>query len=212
MFACLLAVSSYSQSAFKPVKVDDVITISFPGEVTKQDTTAQNVHTHQLYLNTDTETFIIQKLDLKNITQDKNTLPDDKEGLLSVYKDFAEGYVNGMASRSYKLLDQGEIAIDGTIGYVVRMKLAKQIVGQARFLNIGDHAYIAGYYNATDYTKAKAEAFFSTIDVAEKHPPQYNADNTSSAYKAGRVAGVLFLLLVAIGIVIYLLAGKRARR
>ena len=204
--------SSYSQNSFKPVKVDDVVTLSFPGEVTKQDTTAGNTHIFQLYLNNETETFLIQKLDLKDVVADKNTIPDDKEGLLATYKEFAEGYVNGMASRSYKLLDEGEIAIDGNVGYMVRMKLGKKIVGQARFLNIGDHAYIAGYYNATDYSKAKAEAFFSTIDVAEKHPPQYNADNTSSAYKAGRGAGVLFLLVAAIAVGVYLLAKKRAKQ
>lgn len=196
---CLSGLQSYAQQSLKPVKFDELITISFPGETTKLDTIAENTTIYQQYVNTGNETYILQRLPLD---QAATIHPDNKSSLMNVYEEFGKGYIEGLHVHQYKLLDQSEIEIDGFVGYKVRMKSGKKKVGHAHMLIYGDYLYIAAYFNQTDFNTPNAEAFLNSFTVRDKSKEQYEGDTEeeSAAYNAGRIFGRVAIFIILAGI------------
>lgn len=202
-FALLFClVNGYAQQNFKPVKFDDVITVSFPGDVVELDTIVDNVRAYQLFTNSGNETFMMQKISLKDVFSGGVGAPDDKESLMKSYQKVAQGYVDGI-DRSYKILNSSEIEMEGKTGIKVRLKAAKIIVAQIRIFYLADDAYIALYHNAVDYNKKNAEEFFNSMKVTAKDASQYTSvgKENQTAYKVGQALGYILFVGLLVGVI-----------
>ena len=187
-------------------KIDELINIHLPGNVTKLDTIIKDVSVKNFFSQINNETYLIQKTQLDEKENELNGLPSDIEGLRKSYNGCIKGFANSMKVNGYALSNSSEFKRDGYVYFkasFINSKELKKKVVEANFLILNEHAYIITYINNIDFNEKNKDDFMNSIKIEQSLKPSQTVGN-SVAYKAGYISGTVCFYLLLFGFIIFL--------
>lgn len=197
LLGCVL--HGYSQ---KPISVDEYMTIPMPGKFFQLDTTINNVRLIQKYSVVRYASYIVQKLPIEK-EEGKLSLPHDKKSLDVTYLGMEKGFLEGVSANGFEKLSASDTTMNGLDWHIVKLKMQKRPVGEARFLVLGESIYSISYIDPAEYMPDAARSFFSGITIKKDHPGQFAGEGPG--YRRGYIIGVIIAGLALLGGFIFLI-------
>ncbi len=187
-------------------KIDELININFPGNVTKIDTIVGNISVENFFSQINNETYIVQKTQLGEKENELNSLPSDIESLRKSYNDFIKGSTTSMKASGYTFSNSSEFKRDKYIFFKASFNDSKELnkkVFEVNYLILNEHSYMLTYFNNVDFNEKNKDDFMNSIKIESSLKPSQTIGNTSD-FKAGYIAGKIFCYLLILGIIIFL--------
>lgn len=183
-------------------KIDELININLPGNVTKLDTIIKDVPVKNFFSQINNETYLIQKTKLDERNNELNNLPSDIESLRKSYNECIKGYTKSMKVNGYTFSNSSEFKRDKYLYFKASFNDSNESnkkVIEANFLILNEHTYIITYLNNIDFNEKNKDDFMNSIKIDSSLNPSQTIGN-SYAYKTGYIIGYLLLL----GVIIFL--------
>jgi len=203
---------SFTISIFGQTEVDEYVSINIPGNVIKLDTIAQRLHVLNFHSENETETYLIQRIEIDSKESELNGLPYDLNSLKKTYQDIIRGQLKGMEKTDFSFKDSTEIKIDKFIGYKIRYNNSDTGMqnAESNILILNEYAYVAIYVNGTDFNDINKNKFLNSLKVNEANNPRQMIGNPSG-FKVGYILGKLFFYGLLIFGVIFLIKKLRKK-
>lgn len=219
----LLATLLYGGNFYGQTKVDDLVSIEFPGTVLRNDTTQYKPKVLKVYTKKGDELYLLQRLAIYR-EEDLKRLPASAKQLDDFYKEILAGLIKGMERNGYLFRDSTQIKQGGFKAYSLTyedLKSGKQCA-ESKVILLNKSIYSATYASREHFDFFNKDNFLSslTIDMT-KNPQQIvegslptspvvgdSVKNPSSAYKMGykfgRILGKAFFFVLIIAIVLFI--------
>ncbi|MFD2909409.1 hypothetical protein ACFSX9_11785 [Flavobacterium ardleyense] len=163
----------FSVITFAQTKIDEHITVKFPGEpqtfedVTKSDTLNQNYQSvlNAYYLNSDQESYVVLRVSVVVNDDLEPDLPASKKELLKNYKNFVTQHITDMAQKNLLFKDSTQIMLNDLIAYKITFKASdsEEENGESLLLFANGISYVFIYSKVDSYSKGNKEKFFKSI-------------------------------------------------
>lgn len=176
------------------MKIDDNISIKFPGKIERFDTIASGVSLKTFYYNTTDESYVVIRTQLDNLEY-----PSSETELKKYYKTLSKTYIEKFQKKGLALKDSSFININELL--VLKLKLkdidSQSQNGESLILFADKTLYVFVYSKVLKYDEANKSSFLKSISFNDDLK-QINEKSslTSILIKLGLL--ILLLLLIRI--------------
>lgn len=205
----ILSISVHAQT-----KIDELVLINIPGEVSKLDTIVQNYSIKNFVSHIDNATYLVQKLKIDDGDDDLNDLPSNTESLRKSYNDCIKGFAITMKEGGYIFSNSSEFKRDDYIFFKASFSNAEELnkkVVESNFLILNENAYVLSYFNNVDFNEKNKEDFMNSIKIASSLKPSQTIGKGDD-YKLGYMAGTITCYLFVLGGILFLYFKFRKKR
>lgn len=204
--ALLLSVVSFGQTT-----IDALVTVTFPGEVTKKDTVVSNMPILSYSSLEGNAMYSIERIIIDSSEDELNNLPSDLESLDTFYKGFENGYKKSLLAMGFRPGSSNEFIINSYKGRQVSFSQNNLKAVESRILILNEYVYTLTYFNQMDFNEQKKNAFFNSmvIDITKK--PQQMLGKPQE-YKWGYMFGQAVVYILVIGGVLYFIFRKKKKQ
>ncbi|MGB3179895.1 MAG: hypothetical protein WBB45_00790 [Cyclobacteriaceae bacterium] len=207
LFTILQAAPS-DATEWKPLAIDDNLTVKFPAEHEVQETPFQQTYT----ASREGDPIVLVRID-------NSRAPEDYRQDLAVKDDptgFYRGFINGFAqSQNLIVSDYRSVAVDGLEG-IQFTAAADTIMFTSQAVLVGDIIYAGTVYYTEDQKDSVAnetERLFSSFDFAVDPRNQFleSQESDMSDFNLGKLAGKLIIYFL-IGAIIFIVVRSVSNR
>ena len=176
------------------MKIDDNISIKFPGKIEKFDTIASGVSLKTFYYNTTDESYVVIRTQLDNLEY-----PSSETELKKYYKTLSKTYIEKFQQKGLALKDSSFVNIDKLL--VLKLKLkdkdSQSQNGESLILFADKTLYVFVYSKVLKYDEAHKLSFLKSISFnGDLKQIEEKSSLTSILIKLGLL--IILLLLIRI--------------
>jgi hypothetical protein len=201
-------------SAFGQTVIDRNVTVNFPGEPERLDTTTEKQKLSIFILDADSEVYMVMKTVMDLGEEENNHVADSKE-LDSRYRGSLRGQNNKMKEAGLVLLDSNRISIDEHVAYQMQYGIegTNEPYTEMVSLILNRTLYSFSYVGNTSFNKDQCSKFFKSITVRNAKRPKPHLDQ--SAEKIGELIGMglgALMLAAVVGIIIFIISRSNRKK
>lgn len=176
------------------MKIDDNISIKFPGKIEKYDTISSGVSLKTFYYNTTDESYVVIRTQLDNLEY-----PSNETELKKYYKTLSKIYIEKFQQKGLALKDSSFVNIDKLL--VLKLKLkdkdSQSQNGESLILFADKTLYVFVYSKVLKYDETHKSSFLQSISFnGDLKQIEGNFKLLSISIKYGLL--ILLLLLIRI--------------
>ncbi|MBE0393649.1 hypothetical protein HNQ02_003374 [Flavobacterium sp. 7E] len=196
----LLSITSSGQT-----KIDDLLSIKFPCEPEKKDTTISNIR----FLSFNCDSYSLQRILIDSLSNDLNKLPSDLNTLKEFYLGTEKGFTKSMQANGYRLQNSSQFKAGNYLGQTVSYYGEQSKVIECRFLVLNEYLYTLTYLNQISFNEKDKNEFFNSIVVNSSKKPKQMLGNPKEYKRAFMLGQFMAYALFAIGIIYLIRYFKR---
>ncbi|MBC7555735.1 MAG: hypothetical protein H7195_02110 [Chryseobacterium sp.] len=165
----------FSGFLFSQTKIDENITVNFPGQpktfenVAKKDTLNQIYDTtlKAYYLNSNEESYVVMRVKVLADNELEPELPKSTAELKEKYRQFIAGQLNGLSKKDLFIKDSTQINLNNYLAYKLTFKgkNSEQENGQSLILYLNGIIYEFIYSKVASYSQKNKEVFLKSIKI-----------------------------------------------
>lgn len=198
----LLLGSAFSSRA--QTTIDKNISIKFPGEPTKYDTTAANSLVSIHYLNSSAESFLIMRMALLSDQKEQNNLPSDSSALNDIYQQIITPQIATMSRKGFKFKSSSDFMLKN---YSARKIIYIDSVSgiqnaESLFLFFNGINYVVTYSQVDTFIEKNKDNFMRSLVIS-------NSDTLSQIQPAIKSSSYVQFVLYAILTIGFILFFRR---
>jgi len=202
--ALLLSISLIGQT-----KVDQFVSINIPGSLIKQDTLIDNIPFLQYYSHNDSESYLIQRIEIGSKENGLNNLPSNFVDLKKFYQEFTQGQIESMNAAGFILESSTAFKIGNYISYKISFNNLENGIqnAESNVLLLNENVYVSTYLNKTNFNTDNKNFFLNSLTI-NNNPKQMIGNST--AFKSGFILGkLLFYGVLIFGIIFVIIMFKK---
>ena len=156
-------------SGIAQTKIDDNISIRFPGEPHERDLSEQNAVAFAYYLNSPTESYLLLRMAIAAEEEDANTLPQGLSGLDYHYHRIMIDQIKAMGRQGFAFKDSSKTTIDKYIGYrIIYIDAGSgNQNAESLILFLNGVNYVATYSKVDTFNVENKTRFLSSIQISD---------------------------------------------
>ncbi len=165
IFFYILLLNSFA--FFSQTKIDENITVTFPGKPEISEMNQQNAKAKVYYVNSKEDFFLVMRIGvIPNDTLSEES-PKNLNELKKSYKVKIDYQIKSMAKKGLFLKDSSEIKLNTFLAYKLNFKgnTSEEEIGESQILFLNGITYIFVYLKINSYSKLKKELFFKSIKI-----------------------------------------------
>ena len=165
----------FSGFLFSQTKIDENITVDFPGQpktlenVAKNDTLDQifNTTLKAYYLNSEEESYIAMRVNVLTDGELEPELPQSDAELKEKYKQFIDEHLKSMSKKGLFFKDSTQINLNNYLAYKLTFKgkNSEQENGQSLIFYLNGVTYVFIYSEVASYSQKNKDIFFKSIKI-----------------------------------------------
>jgi hypothetical protein len=165
----------FSGFLFSQTKIDENITVDFPGQpktlenVAKNDTLDQifNTTLKAYYLNSEEESYIAMRVNVLTDGELEPELPQSDAELKEKYKQFIDEHLKSMSKKGLFFKDSTQINLNNYSAYKLTFKgkNSEQENGQSLIFYLNGVTYVFIYSEVASYSQKNKDIFFKSIKI-----------------------------------------------
>lgn len=176
------------------MKIDDNISIKFPGKIEKFDTITSGVSLKTFYYNTTDESYVVIRSQMDNLEY-----PSSETELKKYYKTLSKTYVEKFQQKGLVLKDSSFVNIDELL--VLKLKLkdkdSQSQNGESIILFADKTLYVFVYSKVLKYDEKHKLSFLNSISFnGDLKQIEEKSSSTSILIKLGLLVIVLVLIRI----------------
>lgn len=165
----------FSGFLFSQTKIDENITVDFPGQpktlenVAKNDTLDKifNTTLKAYYLNSEEESYIAMRVNILTDGELEPELPQSDAELKEKYKQFIDEHLKSMSKKGLFFKDSTQINLNNYLAYKLTFKgkNSEQENGQSLIFYLNGVTYVFIYSEVASYSQKNKDFFFKSIKI-----------------------------------------------
>jgi hypothetical protein len=165
----------FSELLLSQTKIDENITITFPGkpetieDTAKKDTldSSFNSTLKAYFLNSKEDSYIAMRVKVLIGDNLDAELPTSTLELKKKYKQFIDDHLKSMSKKGLFFKDSTEIKLNNFIAYKINFKAesSEQEIGESIILSLNGITYVFIYSKVDSYNLINKETFFKSIKI-----------------------------------------------
>ncbi|WP_293302386.1 hypothetical protein [Pedobacter sp. UBA4863] len=154
-------------SVFSQTKIDDFVSIEFPGEVQIKDFNEANASVKSFYSNSKAESYFVMRMAAIVNGKEHKNLAVDSSQLYRIYKQIYDPQIESMKRKGFLLLDTQKVKFKDYLAYKLSYSTADSQNESAETLLIclNGVVYVFTYSRVSDYILQHKEDFQKSIII-----------------------------------------------
>ena len=180
--------------SFSQMKIDDNISIKFPGKIEKFDTIANGVSLKTFYHNTTDESYVVFRTQLDNLEY-----PSSETELKKYYKTLSKTYIEKFQKKGLSLKDSSFVNINKLLVLKLNLKdnNSQSPNGESLILFANKTFYVFVYSKVLKYNEAHKLSFLKSISFnGDLKQIEEKSSLTSILIKVGMLIVLLVLIRI----------------
>jgi hypothetical protein len=196
----LLLVSTFSSWA--QTTIDKNISIEFPGQATKYDTTSANYSVSIRYLNSSAESYLIMRMAILSNKKEQNNLPSDSSGLNDIYKQIITLQIATMSRKGFTFKSSSNVMLHN---YSARKIIYIDSVSgnqnaESIFLFLNGINYVVTYSKVDTFIEKNKDNFMRSLSISNSDA--LNQIQPSSKSSSSYIQFLIYAILT-IGFILF---------